>query len=156
MTLFLHVGNCIGRSPFINSWIATSPCKNERISSELSTSLFVAKLRLRNKYFNETVNWLFLAIKNQALLFSGPPPSVTDIFRLLALLYGLPSGGASGKEPSCQCRRGKRHLIPGLGRSPGGGHGNPLQYSCLKNPMDRGAWWATLLRLAKSWTWLSD
>ena len=34
-------------------------------------------------------------------------------------------------------------LIPGLGRSPGGGHGNPLQYSCLGNPMDRGAWWTT-------------
>ena len=33
--------------------------------------------------------------------------------------------------------------IPGWGRSPGGGHGNPLQYSCLENPMDRGAWWAT-------------
>ena len=33
--------------------------------------------------------------------------------------------------------------IPGLGRSPGGGHGNPLQYSCLENPIDRGAWWAT-------------
>ena len=33
--------------------------------------------------------------------------------------------------------------IPGSGRSPGGGHGNPLQYSCLENPMDRGAWWAT-------------
>ena len=35
-------------------------------------------------------------------------------------------------------------LIPGSGRSPGGGHGNPLQYSCLENPMDRGAWWATV------------
>ena len=34
--------------------------------------------------------------------------------------------------------------IPGLGRSPGGGHGNPLQYSCLENPIDRGAWWATV------------
>ena len=42
--------------------------------------------------------------------------------------------------------------IPGLGRSPGGGHGNPLQYSCLENPMDRGAWWATVRRVAKSWT----
>ena len=41
-------------------------------------------------------------------------------------------------------------LIPGLGRSPGGGHGNPLQYSCLENLMDRGAWWATVHRLAKS------
>ena len=42
--------------------------------------------------------------------------------------------------------------IPGLGRSPGGGHGNPLQYSCLKNPMDRGAWRATAHRVTKSWT----
>ena len=47
---------------------------------------------------------------------------------------------------------GDTGMIPGLGRPPGGGHGNPLQYSCLKNPMDRGAWWATLLMLAKSWT----
>ena len=40
--------------------------------------------------------------------------------------------------------------IPGLGRLPGGGHGNPLQYSCLENPMDRGAWWAMVHRVAKS------
>ena len=45
-------------------------------------------------------------------------------------------------------------LIPGLGRSPGGGHGNPLQYSCLENPMDRGAWWATVHEVAKNWTQL--
>ena len=42
-------------------------------------------------------------------------------------------------------------LIPGSGRF-GGGHGNPLQYSCLENPMDRGAWWATVNRVTKSWT----
>ena len=41
-------------------------------------------------------------------------------------------------------------LIPGLGRSPGGGHGNPLQYSCLENPMDREAWQATVLGVTKS------
>ena len=41
-------------------------------------------------------------------------------------------------------------LIPGLGRSPGGGHGNPLQYSCLENPMDRGAWQATVPGVTKS------
>ena len=52
-------------------------------------------------------------------------------------------GGASGKEPAWQCRRLKRLCpIPGWGRSPGGGHGNPLQCSCLENPMDRGARWA--------------
>ena len=42
--------------------------------------------------------------------------------------------------------------IPGSGRSPGGGDGNPLQYSCMKNPMDRGAWWATVHGVTKSWT----
>ena len=42
--------------------------------------------------------------------------------------------------------------IPGSGRSPGGGHGNPLQYSCLENPMDRGVWQATVYRVAKTWT----
>ena len=40
-------------------------------------------------------------------------------------------------------------LIPGSGSSPGGGHGNPLQYPCLENPMDRGAWWATVHRVAE-------
>ena len=43
-------------------------------------------------------------------------------------------------------------LIPGLGRSPGGGHGNPLQYSCLEHPMDRGAWRADVDKIAKSQT----
>ena len=42
--------------------------------------------------------------------------------------------------------------IPGSGRSAGGGNGNPLQYFCLENPMDRGAWWATVHGVAKSWT----
>ena len=42
--------------------------------------------------------------------------------------------------------------VPGSGRSSGGGHGNPLQNSCLENPMDRGAWWATVHKAAKSWT----
>ena len=54
---------------------------------------------------------------------------------------GFP-GGSDGKESTCNVE--DLGLIPGLGRSPGGGHGNPLQYSCLENPMDRGAWWATV------------
>ena len=52
--------------------------------------------------------------------------------------------------------RHKTDLIPGLGRSPGGGHGNPLQDSCLETPIDRGAWWATVHRLTKSQTQLRD
>ena len=47
-------------------------------------------------------------------------------------------------------------LIPGSGRSPGGEHGIPLQYSCLENPLDSGAWWATVHRVAKSWTQLKQ
>ena len=46
--------------------------------------------------------------------------------------------------------------VPGLGRSPGGGHGNPLQYCCLENPVDRGAWRATVSRVSKSWTGLKQ
>ena len=46
--------------------------------------------------------------------------------------------------------------ILGSGRSPGKGNGNPHQYSCLQNPMDRGAWWATVQGVVKSWTQLSD
>ena len=48
------------------------------------------------------------------------------------------------------------HSIPGLGRSPRGGHDNPLQYSCLENPVDRGAWWATVHGVPKSQTQRSD
>ena len=72
-----------------------------------------------------------------------------------------PQGGASQVElvvknlPVSVGDRSDVGLIPGLGRSPGEGHGNPLQYSCLENPMDRGAWRATAHRVAKSRTWLS-
>ena len=54
------------------------------------------------------------------------------------------------------CNAGDLGSIPGLGRSPGEGNGNPLQYSCLENPMDGGAWWATVHGVAKSQTRLSD
>ena len=63
--------------------------------------------------------------------------------------------GTSGKEPACQCRRHKRYgFDPWSERFPGEEHGNALQYSCLKNPMDRGSWQATVHRVAKSWTQL--
>ena len=58
----------------------------------------------------------------------------------------------SGKESACQA--GDAGSIPGSGKSPEEGNGNPLQYSCLGNPMDRGVWWTT--RGCKSWTRLSD
>ena len=60
----------------------------------------------------------------------------------------------SGKESACNV--GDVGSIPGLGRSPGEGNGNPLQCSCLENPMDRGAWWATVHGVTKSQTQMSD
>ena len=58
------------------------------------------------------------------------------------------------KKPACSAR--DLGLIPGSGKSPGEGKGYPLQYSCLENPMDRGAWWATVHGITKSQTRLSD
>ena len=60
---------------------------------------------------------------------------------------GFP-GGLDGKESACNV--GDLGSIPGLGRSPGEGHGNPFQYSCLENPMDGGAWQATVHGVEKS------
>ncbi|XDA71135.1 hypothetical protein R6Z07F_001490 [Ovis aries] len=60
----------------------------------------------------------------------------------------------SGKDSDCEA--GDLGFSPGSGRSPGKGNGNPLQYSCLGNPMERGAWWATVHGVAKSHTRLSD
>ena len=75
-----------------------------------------------------------------------PLPTIT-------MAVGLP-WWLSGKESTCNIR--DAGSIPGWGRSPGGGHGDPLQYSCLENPMDRGAWRATVHGVAKSWTRLKQ
>ena len=65
------------------------------------------------------------------------------------------TGGSVEKESACNAGDVEDKVsIPGLGRSPGEGHGNPLQYPCLENPMDRRLWWASVHRLAKSWTQL--
>ena len=70
---------------------------------------------------------------------------------------GFP-GGTSGKEPACQCRRRKKpRFDPWVEKIPGGGYGNPLQYSCLEDTMDRGAWGPQSLgfqRVGRDWSWL--
>ena len=66
---------------------------------------------------------------------------------------GFPGGS---EDKASTSNAGDPGSIPGLGRSLGEGNGNPLQYSCLEHPMDRGAWWATVQRVAKSQTRLSD
>ena len=72
------------------------------------------------------------------------------------LTTGFPDGSA-GEESACNAGDTEdAGLIPGLGRSSGGGNGNPFQYSCLENPLDKRAWWSTVHRVAKSQTHLSD
>ena len=63
---------------------------------------------------------------------------------------GIPGGIAVKNLPASAGDAGDVSSIPGSGRSPGGGNGHPLQYSCLGNPMNRGAWWATVHRVTKS------
>ena len=63
--------------------------------------------------------------------------------QVVLVVKNLPSNGGEIRDMGS---------TPGSGRSTGGGHGNPLQNSCLENPMDGGAWWATVHRVAKSWT----
>ena len=92
--------------------------------------------------------------------FTALPQGVTVLPRwetvdsqLLCQRRGFP-GGSDSKEYTSNVR--DWGSIPGSGRSPGEGHGNPLQYSCLENPKDREAWWARVHRVTKSWTRLSD
>ena len=79
---------------------------------------------------------------------------LTEVHLIKAMVFpvvvmGFP-GGSDGKESSCNA--GDPGSIPGSGRSPGEGNGNPLQYSYLENPKDRGAWWAIVHRVIKSQT----
>ena len=70
--------------------------------------------------------------------------------KMFSILYlGFP-GGSDGKEPACNV--GDPGSIPGLGRGPGEGNGNPVQCSCLENSTDAGAWWAMVHGVAKSQT----
>ena len=89
-------------------------------------------------------------VKQDKIITVQPLNTVKDI---QFLLRGFP-GGSEVKASACNA--GDLGSIPGLGRSPGEGNGSPLQYSCLENPMDGGAWWATVQGVAKSQTGLSD
>ena len=81
----------------------------------------------------------------------------TDTENKLVGTNGVPEGFPGGSVvKNLPANGGNMGSIPGLGRSPGEGNGNPLQYSCLENPIDRGAWQTTVYGVTKSWTQLSD
>ena len=91
---------------------------------------------------------LFLFKKNYLFL------TCTHCYTYLFIAHQVFPGGSDGKESACSM--GDPGLIHGSGRSPGEGNGNPLQYCCLENSMDRGGWWATVHGVAKSRTQLSN
>ena len=78
---------------------------------------------------------------------------VSLLFASLYCFLTITTGGSDNKESHCNA--GDSGSIPGWGRSSGGRNVNPLQYSCLKTPMCRRAWWATVQRAVKSQTWLN-
>ena len=78
----------------------------------------------------------------------------TFVSKVMSQLFNTLSMFVTGKESACNA--GDPGSIPKLGRPPGEGNGYPLQYSCLENAMDRGAWWVTVHGVAKSQTRLSD
>ena len=92
----------------------------------------------------------FFLLISYSQFIPGPP---FPFGNSVVVLKGF-SGSSDGKESSCNV--GDLGLIPGLGRSPGEGNGNPLQYSCLENPIEGGTWQAIVYGVTKSRTRLSN
>ena len=106
------------------------------------------------------INWAIRGANPRLSLLTSPTLSGGVSFEAWLCLgfryiYSPQLGGAGGKEPACSAGDTRdAGPIPGSTRSSAEGDDNPLQYSCLENPMDRGAWWATVHGVAKSQTWL--
>ena len=103
----------------------------------------------------DSSHWILIKIIWKPYLFSVLKLRRREkvICQVMWFLWGLPRW-LSSEDSACNAGdTGDVGLVPGSGRSPGGRHGNPLQYSCLENPMDRGTWRAAK-RVVKSWTWL--
>ena len=94
-----------------------------------------------------------IIIPSQLHFLSFRAGFASDLSLWLPSSWGFPDGSGSKEFP---CNAGDPGSIPGLGRSPGEGNGNPFQYSCLENSMDRGVWWTIVQGVAKSQPRLSD
>ena len=120
-----------------------------------STCLFVNEICLYFCFLNCSVKFRdegYASLKKN--IWGYLPFSILHVCINLDL-YSLGIHGDSDSKESA-CNAGDLGLNPGLGRSSGEGNGNPFQYSCLENPMDWGAWWATVHGVTRSQTWLSN
>ena len=115
----------------------------------ISASTSVLPMNIQDLLPLGWTGWLSLQSKGLSRVFSN-----TTVQKHQFCGTQLFLGGSEVKASACNV--GDLGSIPGSGRSPGEGNGNPLQYSCLENPMDGGAWWATVHGVAKSRTQLSD
>ena len=103
-----------------------------------------------------SVSYFLLGEASQVAWVSRPPLNSAELQKNSQDSHSV-HGGTVGKESTCQCRHmGYAGLIPGSGRSSKEGNSNLLQYSCLENSMDRGAWQATVNGVVRSQTQLSD
>ena len=108
---------------------------------------------------NKTASWVLKCALYPGQDFGevSDPLDMSGFTCSFAIIWRFPPCSSVGKESACKAGDpAMQSFIPGWGRSPGEGNGNPLQFSCLKNPMDRGAWRAKVDRVAKSRTQLSN
>ena len=119
-------------------------------SLSLSLLLYIGMLPKSSGFLFVPPYWKLIQNLVKYMILSATHIPFLGNFPPLFLLRGLPDGKVFA------CSEGDLGSIPGSGRSPEEGHGNPFQHSCLENPMDRGAWWAIVHGIAKSQTQLSD
>ena len=128
-------------------------------SREKSFFLFLTPVHIlpSHRHAHNSIYRNVSSLSFSSQLIHPPLRTFSNLSQCLCLLYSMISGflGASVvKNPPASA--GDTGSIPGSGRSPGEGNGNPLHCSCLENPVDRGAWWASVYGLQKSRTWLSN
>ena len=139
----------------MSTWKVTSPKWLVHFVWKYSLD-FRQNMKKNVKYFNHfdyVLKWYFEHIRlniNDIIKVN-----FTCLFWLFYMCRGFPHSSIS-KESACKAGDHRQHRRHGSGSSPGGGNGNPLQYACLRNPMDRGAWWAKVHGVAKHRTWLSN